>query len=363
MKILIVSTLKRKVDSVTTASRSQIIYHLSRGLALKGHTVDLLGTGDSVISGVRTIPFIERGWVDLPPVENPFFRETASLIDLAYKAAELSPNYDIIHNHCYPDFVVPSYEDRFVKPLVTTIHIQATDYIDSVFSHFKKTHLVSISNAHKALFKKTQINSVVYNGIDTDLFRPTQAKGDYLLWLGRLGKAKDDKGNFVDSKGVRWAIKLAQETGWRLKLSAAVENAEFFERDVKPHLCDKIEWVGSVSAENPLSRSDVVDLMSGARAYLMTVNWYEPFGLVMAEAMACGTPIIGFDRGSVSELVVEGKTGFVVKPDLGTDGLKQALLKIDSIDSLVCRKHVEDNFSISHMVDNYESLYKSINNV
>ena len=139
-----------------------------------------------------------------------------------------------------------------------------------------------------------------------------------------------------------------------------IEDMEFYNRDVKPHLTDKIKWVGPLSSELVLTKSEVAALMQKARVFLMTINWYEPFGLVMAEAMSCGTPVIGFDRGAVSELIIDGKTGFVVPPEKGIAGLKEALNKIGSIKPQDCRDHVVANFSTQTMVDNYEKTYFEI---
>ncbi len=360
MKILLVSTLKRAVTAQVTASRSRVIYELANGLVKKGHRVSLLGTGDSIIPGVTTIPLIPKAWVDLPAVENPYFREMATLVSLARKVVELQSDFDIIHNHTYPEFFLPLIETELNTPFVTTIHIQGEDYIDQTLSLFKKTHFVSISNAHRALFKKARIFKVVRNGVDTNLYVFNEKKEDYLLWLGRLSKAKDVSGDFMDPKGVKWAIQLARETGSRLLLSGNVEDMEFYNKEVKPNLSDKIQWIGPVSHEQSLTKEQVVNLMQKAKAFLMTINWYEPFGLVMAEAMSCGTPVVGFDRGSVSELVVNGKTGFVVKPQEGIEGLKKAFSQISTINPLDCRKHVEDNFSIEIMVANYEKVYQEI---
>jgi glycosyltransferase involved in cell wall biosynthesis len=360
MRILIVSTLKRKVTPEITASRSRIIFELSKGLAEKGHEVSLLGTGDSQIPSVKIIPVIEKGWVDLPPVENEFFREIATMVQLAKKIVSLQDSFDIIHNHLYPEFFTPLIESELKKPMVTTVHVQATDFIDETLSLFKKTKFISISNAHKSLFKKTQFYKVVYNGIDTDLYSFNEKKEDYLLWIGRLSKAKNIDGSFMDPKGIKWAIQLAKETGQKLILTGNVEDMEFYNRDVKPHLNDKIQWFGPVSQEQILTKQQVVELMQKAKAFLMTINWDEPFGLVMAEAMSCGTPVIGFNRGSIPELVVDGKTGFVVAPDQGIDGLKNALDEIESIKSQDCRDHVVRNFSVRSMVENYENVYNEI---
>ncbi|KKQ34738.1 MAG: Glycosyltransferase [Microgenomates group bacterium GW2011_GWA2_37_6] len=143
-------------------------------------------------------------------------------------------------------------------------------------------------------------------------------------------------------------------------ITGNVEDSDFYERDVKPYLNDKIQWFGPISKEQKIDRAEIVKLMQKAKVFLMTINWEEPFGLVMAEAMSCGTPVIGFDRGSVRELVVDGKTGFVVNPSLGVEGLIKALEKINSINPNDCRQHVLNNFSIDIMVDNYENIYNEV---
>lgn len=362
MKILIVSTLKRKVTPDSTASRSQIIFQLAKGLAEKGHDVSLLGTGDSFIPKVKLIPASEKGWIDLPPVENPFFREVASLVQLARKMVEIQNQFDIIHNHLYPEFFPPIIENELNVPLVTTLHIQATDYIDATLTLFKKTKFISISNAHRSLFKKAPIYKVIHNGIDTNLFAYQEKKEDYLLWIGRLSKAKHADGKFIDPKGIRWAVKLAQETGNKLVLSGNVEDVKFYNQDVKPYLSDKITWYGPIAKEQELQKTEIAHLMQKAKAYLMTINWYEPFGLVVAEAMSCGTPVIGFNRGAVPELVVDGKTGFVVPYEKGIEGLKEALSKINTIKPQDCRDYVVNNFSVEKMLTNYEKTYTEILN-
>lgn len=360
MKILVVSLLKRRVEPGSLAARPRVIYELSRGLVQKGHEVSLLGTGDSILEGAKILSIIPKSFTDLPSFENPFYAETAYLVTLAKKIEEIADQFDIIHNHTYPEFINLMLEGNIKTPMVTTLHAQATEPYDKVLSLFPDTNLISISQSHKSLFKKAKISKVIYNGIDTDLYAFEKEKDDYLLWLGRLSKAKDEKGEFMDPKGIRWAIKLAQATGSRLKLSGNVEDMEFFNRDVKPYLSDKIEWVGPVSSELSTTKQEVARLMQKARCYLMTVNWQEPFGLVMAEAGSCGTPVIGFDRGSVKELVVDGKTGFVVAPDTGIEGLKTALSKIDHIKPEDCRSHIVENFSLDVMVKNYEKTYQEV---
>lgn len=363
MKILIVSLLKRKITSKITASRPRIIFDLVSRLIARGHKVSILGTGDSFVPGAEIIPVIPKSFIEMGAYENPFYAETGFLVKMAKILEKIGNKFDIIHNHTYPEFINLLVVDKLKKPILTTIHAQMTPEIDEVLSYFngiKNSYLVSISYAHKKLAKKTKIWKVIYNGVDTNLYAFKEKKKDYLLWIGRLSQARDKKGNFLDPKGVRWAIELARATGSKLLLSGNVEDIEFFERDVKPYLSKKIQWIGPVSKEQPLTKKEVAKLMQNAKAYLMTINWYEPFGLVMAEAQACGTPVIGFDRGSVSELVLDGKTGFVVNPKKGILGLKKALEKIEQVKPIDCRKWVEKKFSLEKMVENYEKAYKQI---
>lgn len=360
MKILIVSLLKRKVTPEIPAARPRVIYEIASGLVKKGHQVSLLGTADSEIPGVEIISVIEKSFIEMPAFENPFYAETAYLVKLAKKIEEIGNDFDIIHNHTYPEFINLLVAKNIKTPIVSTIHAQAFAEYDEALSLFPECFHISISEAHKKLFKKAKISKVVYNGVDTSIYSYQEKKEDYLLWLGRLSKAKNPDGSFMDPKGIKWAIKLAEETDSKLLMSGNIEDMKFYETDVKPHLNDKIQWVGPLSSELVLTKPEVAKLMQGAKVYLMPINWYEPFGLVIAEAMSCGTPVIGFDRGAVKELIVEGKTGFVVSPEKGVEGLKEALSKISQIKTQDCRDHVVKNFSTQTMVDNYEKTYLEI---
>lgn len=360
MNILIASLLKRKITPDITASRPRIIFELASGLVQKGHNVSVLGTGDSVIPGAHVIPVIPKSFVDLPAFENPFYGETSYLVQLTKKIEELAPQFDIIHNHTYPEFINLFATEKIKTPMITTVHAQATEELDTVLSLFPNTTLVSISYAHQKQFKKAHISKVIYNGIDTNLYAFQEKKEDYLLWVGRVSKAKNSDGSFIDPKGVKWAIALARKTGFALKLTGNVEDQKFYDIEIKPYLNEKIQWVGPVSSEQALKKEEIVKLMQGSKAFLMTVNWEEPFGLVMAEAGSCGTPVIGFKRGSVPELIQDGQTGFVVDLQEGIEGLEKALEKIDLIQPQACRAHIVQNFSLERMIDQYEKTYTEI---
>ncbi len=362
MKILLVSLLKRKISPDQTASRPRMIYELGKGLIERGHEITILGTEDSVLPGARIIGVIPKAFNELSSFENPFYAETSYLLQLEKKLEEIAPQFDIVHNHTYPEFINLMATEAIQTPMLTTVHAQATPEFDTALSLFPKANLVSISKAHQEGFVKSKPQQVIYNGIDTSVYKFSQQKEDFMLWIGRLSKSQNSDGSYIDPKGVRHAIQLARETNQNLKLSGNIEDMNFFKKDVEPFLNNKIQWIGGKSSEQPLTKDHVVQLMQSAKAFLMTINWNEPFGLVVAEAMSCGTPVIGFKKGAIPELIEDGKTGFLVDSEAGIDGLKNALEKIDSIDPHDCRQHVEENFSIEKMIANYENAYKNLQN-
>jgi glycosyltransferase involved in cell wall biosynthesis len=374
MKILLASTIKRNVTKDTTYSRSKVVYQIASELVKRGHDVSLLGTGDSLIEGVKTIPVIDRGFIDKQReegYENPFYVEAGYLVKFVKKLEEIGEEFDVIHNHSYPEFLNLFATDTIKTPIVVTIHMSLTPNLmsvyDDVLSLFPKSHLVAISNSQKQHFKKATIEAVVYNGVDTNSFPFADKKDDYLLWLGRLGQAKNPDGSFMDAKGVSWAIKTAIKTGKKLILSGGVEDKEFFEKEVKPYLNDKIQWVGKIGKDQPLTEEELAHYYGRAKAFLMTPNWDEAFGLVIVEAMSCGTPVIAFNKGSIPEIVEDNKTGYLSSYEEGVDGLAGNVEKLFNLSdqeyqvmSTNARKRVEENFTIEKMVDGYEKVYKNV---
>ena len=190
--------------------------------------------------------------------------------------------------------------------------------------------------------------ATVYNGVDTNNFSFSGKKGTYLYWTGRINH----------SKGAKDAILVAKKLGLPLVFAGAhkEDNLKFYEEELQPLLNDPlITEVGTLTVEKEHYYYE------NALCTLVPIHWDEPFGLVMTESMASGTPVVAYDRGSVSEIVADGKTGFIVKEEAGVDGLAAAVKKIDQIKREECRKQVEEHFTISKMVDNYlEIYYKSI---
>lgn len=357
LHVAMLTPIKRPLTADTTVSRLRIIVDLSEGLIAKGHKVTIFATNDSKLSGAKIIGVCPTGLNYLPPAENPFYQQTAYLTKMIAETVKRQGEFNIIHNHMYPEYLALLALDSFKTPVISTVHSQMVPETVEVLKYFPKANLVAISNAAKKA-AGIQNMQVVYNSIDTDLFVPNKdAKREYFLFVGRMSKAKDASGNYLDPKGVQNAIQVAEKMDLRLKIVGNVEENKFFESMVKPHLSNKIEFVGEVSSEQLLTRQQLVELYQGAIAFLNPINWEEPFGLVMAEAMSCGTPVIAFNRGAVSEIVVDKKVGFVVDPKKGINGLVEAIKGIGSISRGVCREYAIGNFSKKRMVEDYEKIY------
>jgi len=358
MNILILAPLERKITSRVTSARPRVIFDLVSGLRKKGHKITILGTADSKIPGLKIIPVIEKGFYSMMgKYENPFYAWTSFLVTQTRMAEQIADKFDIIHNHSKPEFI--NLLAKIKTPMVTTLHLPITKELDNVLSLFPKSKIVCNSDAAANLAKKSKIHKVVHLGVDTKIYKFNNKKQDYLLWLGRLSKAKNKQGKFMDPKGVNWAIKLAKATNSKLVMAGNVEDKEFFNKEVKPHLSKKIKWCGPISFEQPLTKQQVATLMKNAKAFLMTTQLHETFGLVVAEAQSCGTPVIAFNKGAMPELIRHGKTGFVVKPN-SLLGLKKALEKIDTIKPEDCREWIENNYSLEKMIYFYDKLYKKL---
>lgn len=371
LKIALLAPLKRSITPQTTVSRNRVILELAQGLAKKDHSVTIFGTSDSQVPNVEIVGVIRKGLVDLPPSENPFYTDTAYITHAIMKLISEQERFDVIHNHMYPEFLPLVGSNLFEKPLVTTVHSQVTPELKMALADtYGSSILVSISEcARKALSLNSRL---VYNGIDTNFFVPTTLpQKSYLLFVGRMSKAKEN-GKFMDPKGVTSAIAVAQKTAEFLKIAGNVEDRKFYDELVAPHLSQKIELVGEVSSEQNLSREEMLVLHQNAKALIFPINWEEPFGLVMVEAMACGTPVIAYNRGSVSEIVRDGLIGFIVEPEdskqgskwiikkKGMAGLIEAVKRIGEIDRKDCRKYAQENFNVSKMVDGYERIYQQV---
>ena len=226
-------------------------------------------------------------------------------------------------------------------PIVTTIHGFSSPKILPVYKKYnKKTFYVAISKADKC--PELEYIATIHHGIDLNRFTFRPDHGKYLLFFGRIHP----------DKGTRECIEVARQTGMKLIIAGIIQDQGYFDLQVKPHLDDEqIIYVGSVG---PKKRNE---LLGGAYALLHPINFDEPFGLSVVEAMACGTPVIAFNRGSMPEIIADGITGFLVH---NLDEMAEAVVKAKQLDRLQCRKLIEEKFSADRMVQDYIGVYEKI---
>jgi glycosyltransferase involved in cell wall biosynthesis len=245
--------------------------------------------------------------------------------------------FDLIHNHF--DFMPLTYSRLISTPVITTIHGFSLEQFRLVYRKYRSSHFVSISEADRDSY--LPYVDTVYNGIRLDQFSFNERPSDYLVFVGRIHP----------DKGVHHAIQVAQQTGRRLLIAGIIQDREYFETLIHPRLSEQVEYVG------PVGPSERDQLFGNAWASLHLTTIPERFGLAMAESMATGTPVIGFDRGSVREVVVDGETGFVVPDPVAA---ARAVEKIRNIQRKACRERVETNFSVEIMVERYLAVYQKV---
>jgi len=316
-----------------------IVYNLCEGLTKLGHEVTLFATGDSKVPCklVATYPrsLIDEGVSWYNPAYNLYNLETA------FKRAK---EFDIIHTHIdlwelyFPSLVKTTSLCTIHNPLYTT---KEKDPRIFILNKFKNLNYVAISEAQKKLSKvKLNFVAVIYNGIRIQDFKFNPNPKDHFVWAARIDKYK----------GIENAIEIAERAGVKLVLAGRLDptQKEYFKKNIKPHLGRQIKFIGEYSKE------EKSDFFGQAKALLYPIEWHEPFGLNMTEAMACGTPVIAFNRGSVPEVVKDKKTGFVVENIKEAVG---AVKNIDQIKRVDCRDWVEKKFTTERMVADYEKLY------
>jgi glycosyltransferase involved in cell wall biosynthesis len=253
---------------------------------------------------------------------------------------ERASEFDVIHSHI--DYLPFPVFQRLGLPALTTLHgrLDLPD-LRPVFARFGRLPLISISNAQREPAAHANWVATVYHGLPDDLYRLNEIPSDYLVFVGRISP----------EKRVDRAIEIAHRTGTRLVIAAkiAAGDQEYFEQKIRPLLSQPgIEFIGEV---NEFQKQD---LLGNARALLFPIDWPEPFGLAMIEAMACGTPVIAYNHGSVPEVIDHGVTGFIVD---GVDSGVEAVRRLDSIDRRVCRNRFEERFTSTRMARDYVVAY------
>ena len=312
--------------------------YLTEELVRAGHEVTLFGSGDSVTKARLIAPF-ERSVRKNDQCKDPMARELV-LID---HAVEHAHEFDVIHFHTgYLHFPVSRY---LPVPHVTTLHgrLDILDFV-AVYDRFRDVPVISISNSQQAPIPWANWQATIYHGLPRELFQFYPNRGEYLAFLGRISP----------EKRADRAIEIAKRVDMPLKIAAKVDRADrrYFKRVVEPLLNNpRVKWVGEISDQQKN------DFLGNAYALLFPIDWPEPFGLVMIEAMACGTPVIAFESGSVPEVMENEVTGFVVRE---LDEAVEATRRVHDLSRARCREVFEKRFTATRMANDYINLYEQM---
>ena len=339
MKIAQVTPLWERVPPPAYGGIELVVSLLTDELVRRGHEVTLFATGDSLtLAKLESVhPCAIR--TDSSVKEYQIY-ETLQLGHVYQRAHE----FDVIHSHMGCPALTYA---QFVKtPTVHTLHGVFTPDNEKMYSYARSQPYVSISDAQREPRLGLNYAATVYNGIDVDSYKFYAQPNDppYLAFLGRLSP----------EKGPHHAIEIAKRTGMRLKMAGKIDvvDQEFYEAVLEPQIDgEQIQYLGEA---NHVQKNT---LMGGAVATLFPITWREPFGLVMVESMAAGTPVIGMRLGSAPEVIKDGKTGFLCET---VDQCVAALNQIAKIDRAECRQHVVENFSVQRMTDGYEAVYRQL---
>jgi glycosyltransferase involved in cell wall biosynthesis len=340
MRIAMLAPLMEAIPPRSYGGTERVVSLLTDELIRRGHDVTLFASGDSQTSA-RLEPCCDRG-LRLDPDVTDYLAYTVTQLDAVYRRAE---DFDLIHNHV--DYFAFPVAEVCPTPTLTTTHGRLDlPEVRRVYRTFPALPLVAISEDQRASLPGVNWINVVYNAIDLAHFRFRETPGDYLVFLGRISPEKrPDR-----------AIELARDVGMRLVIAAKVDpvDQEYFDHAIAPLIQANpslIEFVGEVDERGKDA------LLGGAYAYLFPIDWPEPFGLTMAEAMATGTPVVAIRTGSVPEVVVDGVTGFTRET---LHDLAEAIPQVKDLDRRACRAHVERRFSPAAMTDGYERAYAEI---
>jgi len=338
MRIAQVAPLIESVPPKHYGGTERIVSYLTEELVRSGHEVTLFGSGDSVTNARLIAPF-RRSVRKNDRCKDPIAREVI-LID---HVVEHAHEFDVIHFHTgYLHFAVSRH---LPVAHVTTLHgrLDMPDLV-RVFDRFRDVPVISISNAQREPMPWANWQATIYHGLPSDLFRFYPDRGDYLAFLGRISP----------EKRADRAIEIAKRVDMPLKIAAKVDRADrrYFKRVVEPLLNDPhVEWVGEISDQQKN------ELLGNAHALLFPIDWPEPFGLVMIEAMACGTPVIAYESGSVPEVMEDGVTGFVVRE---LDAAAEVVRQVCNLNRACCQEVFEKRFTATRMANDYMSLYERV---
>ncbi|HWP07077.1 MAG TPA: glycosyltransferase family 4 protein [Polyangiaceae bacterium] len=340
MRIAQISPLFEAVPPKAYGGTERVVSWLTEELVRQGHEVTLFASGDSRTKA-ELVACSERAlWQDATCLES--LPHHVRQLEMVFERAS---EFDILHFH--GDFVHFPLLRRLPVPAVTTLHgaLNRTDHLP-FFLEYREANLVSISDSQRATVPEASFSATVYHGMPPELHHYSARGSDYLAFVGRASP----------QKGLDRAISIAMRSKTKLKIAARIyaEERGYFSEVIAPLLAKAgplVEFVGEVAGE----AKD--ELLRGARALLFPISWAEPFGLVMIEALATGTPVIAWRNGSVPEVIDHGRTGFIVESE---EAAVSAIGVLDSIERAACRASFERRFSAARMASDYVEVYRTL---
>ncbi len=338
MKIAQISPIVERVPPKKYGGTERMVHALTEELVKRGHEVTLFASGDSITSAklISVYPksMREAKLKDLYGLNVYTFLN----VGLAY---QMQDEFDIIHDHT--NHIGLPAANISKTPAVFTMHGNFTIELRKIFQKLTKPYVVTISNAQTKYAPNLNYIGTVYNGLDMEYFPFSEEPDNYLLFVGRISM----------DKGVHFAIDVALYLDIPLIIAAKLDKADtnYYYNYIEPYLSENIKWIGEVDEEERNR------LMSRALAFLHPVTWPEPFGLTLIESMACGCPVIAFNRGSIPEVVEDGRTGFVVNT---LEEMIEAVGNIGQINRNECRQYALEKFNAKRMTDGYEEIYRKI---
>lgn len=343
MKIAVCAPFEERVPPVKYGGTELVVYNLVETLVALGHDVTLLATGDSLVSA-KLLPVFEKALRTYPEMQDMKMRDAYKYIAFGKVLEYLRKDkFDIVHSHL--GWRLLPFESLIEAPVVTTLHGPLdSSYQQVVYKKFKDSKYISISNNQRVPLPELNFVGTVYNGIDVAKFDFFEQPQDYFAFLGRMSP----------EKGPVQAIEAVKKAGVKLVMAGKVDTVdkEFFKKEVEPLIDGKqIKFIGEIGHD------EKVRFLKKAKALIAPIQWREPFGLFFIEAMACGAPVIAYPYGSVSEVIEDKKTGFIVKD---IEEMVEAIKNIDKINRRKCRERVEKYFTVEKMVDEYEKIYHQI---
>ena len=332
MKVAVLSSVAWRTQPRHYGPWEQVASNIAEGLVKRGVEVTLFAAGDSITAG-KLESICEQGFEENRNQDYKVL-ECLHISNLMEKASE----FDLIHNNF--DFLPLTYSALIKTPLITTIHGFSSQKIIPVFKKYNSIgNYVSISNADRS--PELDYIATVYNGLNIHDFDFVEQPEDYLLYFGRIHH----------DKGTAEAISIAKKSKRKLLIAGIIQDEGYFKEKIEPELNDQIQYIGHAGPEK---RNE---LLGKASALLHPINFNEPFGMSVAEAMLCGTPVIAFNKGSMPELIRHEQTGFLVN---NIDEAVNAVSALKNINRKDCRDWAASQFSSEKMVDDYYKLYQQV---